>query len=74
MKEIVVVCGGRGSGKIIAALIAAGFDAKEWSGNNPAEAGSIPLGLMDHSKVFSEIRKDNSGFIQQKMQGKRRVY
>ena len=73
-KTKVVICGGRGSSKTISAFIAAGFDVEEWNGNHPTEAEGIPLGLMDHSKVFSEIRKDNSRFIQQKMQGKRRVY
>jgi hypothetical protein len=53
------------------------YEIQELSGNNLVEAGLIPVGLIN--SIQHKARKLNAefnsqAFIQQKMQGKRRVY
>ena len=73
-KPRILITGGRGSAKLVSAMIAAGFNVTE----DETEL------LREHKDEFYlhaapkiapvMILPENNNFIQQKMQGKRRVY
>lgn len=74
-KVRVLVTGGLGVGNLISAIIANGFDVEERGDSNDYEAMSTELEDIGPNPIFEDVieqKKDN--FIQQKMQGKRRVY
>ena len=71
----ILITGGTSIGsKLAKYLDDQGSDTEEYSGNNLAEASDTYKLIKREQEKPVMATKDNSKFIQQKMQGKRRVY